>query len=158
MVNEHDANKALLALGITLPKVGPPQGNFEPYARVGDLLFVSGQVARWDGVVRYTGKVGSDLSIEEGKEAARFCAMNILAHVKNACEGDLNRVKRVVRVAGLVNCLPDFGDQPKVINGCSDFLCAVFGEAGRHARIATGASSLPSKSAVEVEALFQLHS
>ena len=152
----HDANKALQDLGITLPQPSVPRANFEPFALAGDLLFVSGQIPRWEGAVRYSGKVGSDLTIQDGQEAAKICAMNIVSHVRAACGGDLNRVKRVVRVAGLVNCSPDFTEQPSVINGCSDFLRAVFGEAGRHARIATGASSLPANAAVEIEALFQL--
>ena len=143
-------------LGITLPPPGSPAGNYVPYVIVGDLVFMAGQVAREGGKMKYTGKVGKDLSVEDGQQAARLCAINLLAQLKAACGGDLRRVERCVRLGGFVNCAPDFVEHPKVVNGASDLMVEVMGERGQHARTAVGASSLPVDSAVEVEAVFQL--
>ncbi|HEX2825068.1 MAG TPA: RidA family protein [Burkholderiales bacterium] len=148
--------KKLADLGITLPPPGAPGGNYVPFVVVGDLAFMAGQVAREAGKMKYTGKVGKDLTVEQGAEAAKLCAVNLLAQLKEACGGDLDRVERCVRVGGFVNSPLDFYDHPKVINGASDFLVAVMGERGRHARTAVGVSALPMDSAVEVEAVFQL--
>jgi enamine deaminase RidA (YjgF/YER057c/UK114 family) len=148
--------KRLGELGITLPPPGAPGGNYVPFVVVGDLAFMAGQVAREDGKMKYTGKLGAGLSIEDGRQAARLCAVNLLAQLKVACGGDLDRVERCVRLGGFVNSLPDFYDHPKVINGASDLMVEVFGERGQHARTAVGVSALPMDSAVEVEAVFQL--
>jgi enamine deaminase RidA (YjgF/YER057c/UK114 family) len=149
-------DKKLADLGITLPRPGSPAGNYVPFVVVGDLAFMAGQVAREAGKMKFTGKIGKDLSIEQGQDAARLCAINLLAQLKEACGGDLDRVERCVRLGGFVNSPPDFYDHPKVVNGASDLMVAVFGERGQHARTAVGVSALPLDSAVEVEAVFQL--
>lgn len=146
----------LTELGITLPPPGAPAGNYVAFVVVGDLVFMAGQVAREAGKMKYVGKVGRDLTIEQGHAAARLCAVNLLAQLKAACGGDLERVERCVRLGGFVNSPPDFLDHPKVVNGASDLMVEVFGERGQHARTAVGASALPLDSAVEVEAVFQL--
>lgn len=151
-----DIEKRLSELGITLPPPGAPAGNYVPFVVAGDLAFMAGQVAREAGKMKYTGKVGRDLSIEDGHAAARLCAVNLLAQLKAACGGDLDRVERCVRLGGFVNSPPDFFDHPKVINGASDLIVAVLGERGQHARTAVGVAGLPLDSAVEVEAIFQL--
>jgi enamine deaminase RidA (YjgF/YER057c/UK114 family) len=149
-------DQRLSELGITLPPPGSPAGSYVPFVIVGDLVFMAGQVAREAGKMKYTGKVGRDVSIEDGQAAARLCAVNLLAQLKAACGGDLDRVERCVRLGGFVNSPPDFLEQPKVINGASDLIVEVFGERGQHARTAVGASALPLDSAVEVEAVFLL--
>lgn len=146
----------LSELGIKLPGPGAPGGNYVPYVQVGNLLFMAGQVCRSEGKMMYVGKVGRDVSVEEGQKAARLCALNLLAQLKVACSGDLDRVVRCVRMGGFVNCGPDFMEQPKVVNGASDLMVEVFGDAGKHARTAVGVAALPMDSAVEVEAIFQL--
>jgi len=148
--------KRLSEIGITLPAPGSPAGNYVPFVIVGELAFMSGQVAREAGKMKYTGKVGRDLTVEQGQAAARLCAVNLLAQLKAACGGDLDRVERCVRLSGFVNCTPEFMEQPKVVNGASDLMVGVFGERGQHARTAVGAPALPLDSAVEVEAIFQL--
>ena len=146
----------LAELGLALPGINAPRGSYVPAVRAGDLLFVAGQAPRLDGVLKYAGRVGRDISVEAGRDAAALCALNILAHLAQACDDDPSRVAGAVRVAGVVNCADDFDAHSKVLDGASDLLAAVLGERGRHARIATGASSLPSGMAVEVEAIFQL--
>ena len=141
--------------GVVLPTPPAPAGNYVPVVVTGKLAVVSGQIASKDGKVAIKGKLGADVSIEQGAEAARLCAINILAQLKAAI-GDLDRVTRCVRLAGFVNCTPDFTDQPKVMNGASDLMALAFGEAGRHARAAVGAPSLPLGTAVEVEAMFEI--
>src|SRR3982751_2461932 len=148
----------LVELAITLPPPVAPAGNYVPFVLVGDLAFMAGQVAREAGKMKYTGKVGRDISIEDGHAAARVCAVNLLAQLKVACGGDLDRVERCVRLGGFVNSPPDFFEHPKVVNGASDFMVEVFGERGQHARTAVGVSALPMDSAVEVEGIFQLRS
>ena len=143
-------------LGITLPPPGAPGGNYVPFIVVGNLAFMAGQVAREAGKMKYVGKIGRDLSVETGAQAARLCAVNLLAQLKVACGGDLDRVERCVRLGGFVNSPPDFFEHPKVINGASDLMVEVFGERGQHARTAVGVSALPMDSAVEVEGIFQL--
>ena len=151
-----EIEERLAKLGITLPPPGPPAGSYVPFVIAGDLVFMAGQVAREAGKMKYAGKVGRDLNIEEGQAAARLCATNLLAQLKAACGGDLGRVERCVRLGGFVNCLADFVEHPKVVNGASDLMLEVFGERGQHARTAVGVSSLPLDSAVEIEAIFQL--
>lgn len=148
--------KRLQEIGITLPPPGAPGGNYVPFVVVGELAFMAGQVAREAGKMKYVGKVGAALSVQEGAAAARLCAVNLLAQLKVACGGDLDRVERCVRLGGFVNSPPDFLEHPKVINGASDLMVEVFGERGQHARTAVGVAALPMDSAVEVEAIFQL--
>lgn len=149
-------DQRLQELGIALPAPGNPAGNYVPFVQVGNILFMSGQVARVDGKVPYAGKVGKDLTIEQGQAAARICALNLLAQLKVACDGNLDRVARCVRLSGFVNSAPDFIDHPKVVNGASDLMVEVFGDKGRHARTAVGVAALPSNVACEVEAIFLL--
>jgi enamine deaminase RidA (YjgF/YER057c/UK114 family) len=151
-----NTEKRLSEIGITLPPPGSPAGNYVPFVIVGELVFMSGQVCREAGKMKYTGKVGRDLTVEQGQAAARLCAVNLLAQLKAACGGDLDRVERCVRLSGFVNCAADFQEQPKVVNGASDLMVEIFGERGQHARTAVGAPALPLDSAVEVEAIFLL--
>ncbi|MGF1659735.1 MAG: RidA family protein [Rubrimonas sp.] len=144
----------LAELGETLPDAPAPAANYVPWVRSGPLLFVSGQISMdAGGIVK--GLLGADMSVEQGAAAAKLCALSLLAQARAACEGDLDRVRRVVKLTAFVNSAPGFSDQPKVVNGCSDFLVAVFGEAGRHARSAVGAA-LPFGAAVEIEAIFEI--
>ncbi len=145
----------LTELGIELPNATKPIFNFVPCVQTGNTLFVSGQVTVWNGEYRYMGKVGRDVSLEDGQKAARLCALNILAQAR-AYLGDLDRITRVVMVQGFVNAMPDFTDHPKVINGASDLFVELFGEAGKHARFALGAGSLPFNVAVEVAAVLEV--
>lgn len=146
----------LAELGLTLPKAAAPAGNYVPYVRSGSLIFVSGQIPLVDGTPSFIGQLGAGMSLEDGQQAARTCAINLIAQVKAALHGDLDRVTRVVRLGGFVNCTPDYTDHPKVINGASDLMAEVFGEAGRHARAAVGCASLPLGVAVEVEGTFEV--
>jgi enamine deaminase RidA (YjgF/YER057c/UK114 family) len=139
-----------------LPSLSAPAANYVPTVRSGNLLFVAGQVTFQDGKVQYVGKLGREFGVDEGQKAARLCALNIMAHVRGALGGDLDRVKRCVRLGGFVNAVPDFTDHPKVVNGASDLIVEVFGEAGKHARAAVGCGSLPLGVAVEVEAVFEV--
>jgi enamine deaminase RidA (YjgF/YER057c/UK114 family) len=150
-----DIDGKLANLGITLPEVPAPAANYVPFVQTGNLVFCSGQIASAQGVVT-RGKLGADTSIEQGAAAARLCGINLIAALKAACGGDLSRVRRVVKLTAFVNCTPDFADQPKVVNGCSDLMVAVFGDAGRHARAAVGAPSLPLGTAVEIEGIFEI--
>lgn len=145
----------LAALGIQLGEPAAPIANFVPTVRTGQLLFVSGQICFSGGKVTHTGQVGTDLSVEEGKAAARVCALNILAHARKAL-GSLDKIARVVQVQGFVNAAPGFGQQPAVINGASDLIVEIFGDAGKHSRYAIGVGSLPSNAAVEVAATFEI--
>lgn len=149
-------DKRLAELGIVLPKPAQPVATYVPWVRTGNLVYISGQGAMKDGKLQYTGKVGDTLSVEDAIASARLTAINILAHLRDACGGDLDRVKRVVKLLGLVNCTPAFGDHPKVINGASDLMVEVFGDKGRHARSAVGAPSLPFGLSVEVEAIVEI--
>ena len=149
-------DKRLAELGIVLPTPAKPIANYVPWVRTGNLVYISGQGAIKDGKLEYTGRVGDTLSIDDAIASARLTAINIIAHVRDACGGDLDRVKRVVKLLGLVNCTPAFGDHPKVINGASDLMVEVFGDKGRHARSAVGAPSLPFGLSVEVEAIVEI--
>ncbi|TKA95061.1 RidA family protein [Cereibacter changlensis] len=145
----------LAELGVTLPDAPAPAANYVPYVISGDLVFVSGQISQGpDGQIK--GKLGADMEITAGAEAAKACAISLLAQVRKACDGDLSRLVRVVKLTGFVNSTPDFGDQPKVINGASDFLVEVLGDAGRHSRSAVSAASLPFGVAVEIEGIFEI--
>ena len=145
----------LADLGVTLPDAPAPAANYVPFVQVGDLVFVSGQVSMKDGDF-LRGKVGADLTTAEGAAAARACAISLLAQLKAACGGDIDRLVRVVKLTGFVNSTPDFTEQPQVINGCSDFLVEALGETGRHSRSAVSAGALPLGVAVEIEAIFQI--
>jgi len=145
----------LTELGVTLPDAPAPAANYVPWVISGQQVFVSGQISQnADGMIK--GKLGADLSVEQGAEAARACAISLLAQVKAATGGDIDRVVRLVKLVGFVNSTPEFVDQPKVINGASDFMVAVLGDAGRHARSAVSAASLPFGVAVEIEAVFEI--
>lgn len=145
----------LADMGVTLPEAPAPAANYVPYVQVGDMVYVSGQIAK-DGDKLITGKLGDDMTTPEGAAAAKVCAIALLAQVKAACGGDLDRLTRVVKLTGFVNSTADFSEQPAVINGASDFLAQALGEAGRHSRSAVSAASLPFGVAVEIEGIFQL--
>lgn len=146
----------LAELGITLPTPAVPVASYVPFVRVGSLVMISGQITMEDGEIRCVGKLGESMSVEEGYQAARLCGVNLIAQMRAACDGDLDRVKRVVRLGGFVNCTGDFTDHPKVINGASDLMQEVFGDVGQHARAAVGSSSLPLGVAVEVDAVVEV--
>lgn len=148
--------RALADLGLALPTPPTPIANFLPYRISGGLIWLAGQVCEWNGTLPYAGKVGNAFDLETGKQAARLCALNLLACLKLACEDDLDLVKGCVRLGGFVNCTPDFMEVPAVINGASDLLVQLFGDAGRHARTAVGVAALPRQAAVEVDAVFSL--
>lgn len=148
-------DQRLAELGITLPDAPPPAASYVPTVQTGALVFISGQISQLDGAL-IKGKLGDDLDVAAGAAAARNCALSLLAQMKRACGGDLDRVVRVVKLTGFVNSTPGFTDQPRVINGCSDLLVEVFGDAGRHARSAVSAPSLPLGVAVEVEAIIEM--
>ena len=154
MAGEVDAR--LADLGIEVPEAAAPVANYVGYVRSGDLVFISGQVPLVDGAFKFQGKVGAEFSVEEGQEAARICAIHIIAQLKAACGGDLDRVRRIVKMGGFVNSTPEFADQPKVINGASDLMVAVFGDAGKHTRAAVSAGALPLGVAVEIDAIAEI--
>jgi enamine deaminase RidA (YjgF/YER057c/UK114 family) len=143
-------------LGIELPKMPAPAANYIPAKRTGSLVYISGQVPTVDGKDQFVGKLGREFSVEDGQKAARICAINVIAQLKAALGGDLGRVVSCVRIGGFVNATPEFGDHPKVINGASDLVVEIFGDAGRHARAAVGCVSLPRNVAVEVDAIFEV--
>lgn len=145
----------LAELGLVLPAAPAPAANYVPFVISGSMLYVSGQVSSGpDGLIK--GRLGDGMDVEAGAAAARACALSLIAQAKAACGGDLNKIARVVKLVGFVNSTADFTDQPKVVNGASDLMVAVFGDAGRHARSAVSAASLPLGVAVEVEAIFEL--
>jgi len=145
----------LAELGLTLPDAPAPAANYVPYVVVGDIVHVSGQVSMADGKL-LVGRLGADMDTDAGAAAARACALSLLAQVRKACDGDLDRLRRVVKLTGFVNSVPDFVQQPQVINGASDLMVEVLGDAGRHARSAVSAASLPFGVAVEIEGIFQI--
>ena len=151
-----DINATLIDKGIVLPDAPPPAANYIPYVKIGKLVFVSGQVSQNEnGFIK--GVLGKDLDVEEGYDAARQCAISLLAQLKSAVNGDLNKVTKVVKLGGFVNSASDFTEQPSVINGASDLLVELFGEKGRHARTAIGAN-LPLGVAVEIDGIFEVES
>ena len=150
-----DIEARLAELGVELPNAPAPAANYVPFVTVGDTVYVSGQVpATADGMI--IGRLGETIDVEAGAAAAKVCAINLLAQVKAACGGDLDRLVRAVKLTGFVNSTPEFGDQPKVINGASDFLVEALGDAGRHSRSAVSAGALPFGVAVEIEGIFQI--
>ena len=148
-------SKRLEEVGLVLPDANAPAANYVPFVQSGQTLYVSGQVPIKDGAF-VTGKLGDTFSVEQGQDAAKICAIALLSQVKAACGGDIDRLIRVVKLTGFVNSTPDFTEQPQVINGASDFLVDVLGDAGRHARSAVSAAALPLGVAVEIEGIFEI--
>ena len=146
----------LKELGLQLPPASKPIANYVKYVRTGNLLFLAGHGPTKADGTNIVGKVGKDLTVEQGYEAAKITTLSLIATLKDALGGNLSKVKRIVKVNGYVNCLPDFTEQPKVINGCSDLLVAVFGEKGKHARAAMGMVALPNNIAVEIELVVEV--
>jgi enamine deaminase RidA (YjgF/YER057c/UK114 family) len=146
----------LKRIGIDLPTPPAPVASYVPFVRTGNLIFISGQVTLGPDGLEYVGVVGDTIDMEDAKKAARLCAINVIAQLKAALKGRLDLVRQCVKVTGFVNAIPSFGNHPEVINGASDLFVEVFGEAGRHARAAVGAGSLPRGVAVEVEAIFEV--
>ena len=146
----------LKELGIELPQPAAPVAAYVPFVRTGNQLFISGQITLVNGEVKHKAKLGAEYGVADGYEAARVCAINLMAQAKAALDGDLDRVVRVVKLVGFVNSTPDFTEQPKVVNGASELMVQVFGDAGRHARSAVSAASLPLGVAVEVEAILEV--
>ena len=156
MTDKTTIDARLAELGLELSPASVPRGSYLPAVRSGNYLQIAGQGPRLNGKLLYAGRVGADLSVDDGQRAAQLCALNILSHIGRMLDGDFSRVVRIVRVAGVVRCDADFTDHATVLNGASDLFFAVLGEAGRHARIATGATALPSGMAVEVEATVEV--
>jgi len=151
----NNIENRLAELNIVLADAPAPVANYVPYVRTGNLVFISGQVSLApEGLIK--GRLGEDMNIEDGQQAAHTCAVNLLAQLKAACDGDLDRVNRVVKLGGFVNCTADFYDHPRVINGASDLMVAIFGDNGKHARAAVGVPSLPLEAAVEVDGVFEI--
>jgi len=142
-------------LQVVLPAATKPVANFVPCLQTGNLLFVSGQIPTWNGELRYVGRVGAEIGVDDARAAARLCALNALAQAR-AFLGTLDRVKRVCQLQGFVNAVPEFTDHPAAVNGASDLFVEIFGEAGKHARFAVGAGSLPFNVAVEVAAVLEV--
>ena len=151
-----NVDKRLIERGIDLPQPSKPGANYVPFLRSGNQVFITGQLSQWNGERRFIGKLGREFSVPEGQQAARLCALNLIAHLRAALAGNLDRMTRCLRVAGFVNSMPDFHGQSQVINGASDLFLEVFGEIGRHTRMAVGVAALPYDVAVEVEALFEV--
>lgn len=151
-----DVERKLQQMGLELPDTPLPVANYVPFVRSGSLLFVSGQISMDADGNLITGKLGAEIDVEAGAAAARRCALSLLAQVRAGCDGDFGRLVRVVKLVGFVNSTPDFSDQPKVINGASDLLVAILGDAGRHSRSAVSAGALPLNVAVEIEGIFEV--
>lgn len=148
--------RKLQELGFALPEVAAPAANYVPYVISGSHLYIAGQIPFLNGEKMHIGRLGETLLLEQGQEAARACALNILAQVKHALAGDWNHLVRCVKLGGFVNATPDFDQYPAVINGASDLMVAALGDKGRHARFAVGASNLPFGVAVEIDAIFEI--
>jgi enamine deaminase RidA (YjgF/YER057c/UK114 family) len=149
-------DQRLAALGIELPQVPNPVANFVPFRAHGDIVYLAGQVCEWNGDVRYVGKVGEDYDLVQAQATARVCGLNLIAALKLACGGSLDRVSYCLRLGGFVNCTPNFPNIPQVINGASDLMHELFGLRGSHARTAVGVANLPRGAAVEVDAIFAI--
>lgn len=152
----HAVETRLAALGVTLPEPAAAVANYVPFARTGNLVFISGQLPLSGGVVAHPGLVGRDIDVQIAQEAARICAVNLLAQIRMAVEGDWDRVVRCVRLGGFIACTSDFKDHAKIVNGASDLVVGALGDIGRHARTSIGVSALPLGAAVEVEGLFEV--
>lgn len=152
----HLFDKNIKNLGLNIPELPKALANYVPFKIVGKTMYISGQAPVRNGEMIYKGKVGSDITIEEGIEAAKLCVINIIAAVKTGLEGDWNKLDSFVKLTGFVNCQDSFTDQPKIINGASDMLVEIFGDQGRHARVAVGSNALPLGISVEIDAIIQL--
>lgn len=146
----------LADLGLELPPVPRPRGSFKPYSHSGSLVFLAGQICEWDGKVRYAGRIGEALDLATGQKAAQLCALNLLASLSLALDGNLDRIVCCHRLGGFVLAKPDYPDVPKVINGASDLMLELFGENGRHARTSVGVANLPGNASVEVDGIFEV--
>ncbi len=156
LLAQSDPESKLKELGISLPVMSKPVANYVKYVQTGKLIYLSGHGPKNSKGEDITGKVGAGTSIDQGYDAARACAIQLISTLKDATGGDLKKVKRIVKVLGMVNCTPDFTDQQKVMNGCSDLLVAVFGEKGKHARSAVGMNALPNNIVVEIEMIVEI--
>lgn len=150
------AEETLRSLGIELPDASTPGAHYVPFTRHGDLLYPTGQLCQWNGERRFIGKLGRQFAVEEGQMAARLCALNLIAHLRAALGGNLNRAVQCLRLTGYVNATPDFTGHSQVVNGASDLFVQLFGDSGKHTRVSVGVSGLPYGCAVEVEAKFSL--
>ena len=153
-----EIEERLNELGIVLPEVTAPLAAYLPYSISENFVYVSGQLPFWEGKPMYTGKIGSDLKLAEGQAAARCCGLNLMAQVKNACDGNLDKLSAVIKLTGYVNSTGDFTEHPKVINGASDLMVEIFGERGKHSRVAVGCNSLPLGCSVEIAGIFKISS
>ena len=151
-----DINKLLEELNIDIDKASAPAGSYIPFVISNNLVFISGQLPFINGDLTVKGKIGDNVTVEEGIQMAKACAMALLSQLKEACNGDLNKVKKVVKLGGFVASTPNFTDQPKIINGASDLFVTIFGEKGKHARFAVGTPSLPRNVPVEIEGIFEI--
>ena len=156
LLAQSDPESKLKELGISLPVMSKPVANYVKYVQTGKLIYLSGHGPKNNKGEDITGKVGDGTNIEQGYDAARACAIQLLSTLNDATGGDLKKVKRIVKVLGMVNCTPGFTDQPKIMNGCSDLLVAVFGEKGKHARSAIGMNALPNNIVVEIEMIVEV--
>ena len=156
MPKSANIDARLKALGIELPLPSKPGANYVPFVRTGNVVFLTGQLSQWNGERRYVGKLGREFGVAEGQAAARLCALNLIAHLRVAADGDLDNVERTIRLAGYVNSVPTFTEQSQVMNGASGVFVEIFGDAGKHTRMAIGVSALPYDVAVEVEGVFEL--
>lgn len=149
-------DERIKSLGIELPQVNPPAANYIPYTKTGSLVFIAGQTCKWNGVLQYTGKVGREYNVQEGQQAARLCALNVLLQIKNACGGSLDKVKQCLRLTIFINAVEDFTEHAKIADGASNLMVDVFGDRGKHVRTSLGANSLPSQTTVEIDAIFEV--
>ena len=148
-------DQRLAELKLELPETSRPGADYVPYLRSGNLVFLTGQLAQWNGERRFIGKLGQEFDVAAGQQAARLCALNLIAHLKSAVDGDLDRVTQCLRLGGYVNAVPEFTAHSQVINGASSLMIEIFSDAGRHTRLAVGVAGLPYNVAVEVEACFE---
>lgn len=146
----------LSELGLSLPDSSGAAANYVPYVKTANLVYISGQICKWNSEMKFTGKLGKDLTVDEGKEAARICILNVLYHLKDACVGDFTKVKSCVRLNVFINSTDTFYEQPSVANGASDLLIEIFGDIAKHTRVAVSVPSLPLNSAVEIDAVFEI--
>lgn len=152
----QEIEKRLAALGLALPTPPPAAGAYLPYLRSGSLVFIAGQTCHWNGVLRSSGRIGEEISLEEGQQAARLCGLNILSHLKNACGGDLDRVQQCLRLTVFVKATEHFSEHAQIANGVSDLMVDVLGPRGRHTRSTVGVQSLPLQTSVEVDGIFEV--
>jgi len=152
----NEIENRLTKLSIVLPQPANPAANYVPYVVSGNLVFIAGQIPFWNGDILHIGKVGAEFDVEDAIKSAKVCGLNIIAQLKEACGGNLDRVVRCVKIGVFVNCVDGFTQQPQVANGVSDLMVEVFGEAGRHARFAVGTNALPRNAATEADAVFEI--